>query len=177
MAETIAAKNAALDHKDHSVIPADMALKNQALRPGSAGDIAALLANAENAMSALRAEFGNWLDSEAARLAQLLDVYLAESSPAQKDILYRSLHDMRANAAAFGNPLAGQIADHLCKLFDAATHVPSAIVEAHIRSIQAVVREKATTVEHAVGGVIIRELVRASAALAPANPAAAKPAI
>ena len=64
----------------------------------------------------------------------------------------------------FGNALAGQIADHMCKLFDAAGSVPAAMVEAHIHAIQAVVREKALTGEHPVGGAIIKELARAAAA-------------
>ena len=154
---------------EHVVAPADTRLQQNALRAGSAVDIAALLANAENALGAIRGEFIRWLEQEAMRLGQLLDDYMADNSDTQKDMLYRALHDMRSNASAFGNALAGQIADHMCKLFDAANTAPSAIVEAHVRSIQAVVREGATSTNHPVGGIIIKELIRASATLTKAN--------
>lgn len=157
------------DHGDHVVISADTYLQEQALRPGSPADIALMLANAETALGALRDEFELWMEQEAARLGPLLEDYLADSSQGQKHMLYRALHDIRGNASSFGNALAGQIADHMCKLFDAAGSVPAAMVEAHIHAIQAVVREKALTGDHPVGGAIIKELVRAATALAQAK--------
>ncbi len=158
------------DHGDHVVIAADLALQEEALRPGSAADIAALLANAEGALAALRQEFDGWLQNETHRLATLLEAYKADPDKANAGMLYRALHDMRGNAATFGNPLAGRLADHLCKLFDNCTRVPSALVEAHVHAIQAVVREKAVDLDHPLGGVIFQELRRVSAALVTTAP-------
>jgi hypothetical protein len=153
------------DHGDHVVIAADLNLQEAALRPGSASDIAALLSNAEGALAALRHEFDGWLQNEILRMAALLEEFKADSGKVNADMLYRALHDMRGNAATFGNPLAGRLADHLCKLFDNCAKVPSALVEAHVHAIQAVVREKAVDLDHPLGGVIFQELKRVSAAL------------
>jgi hypothetical protein len=169
MADPHTVSSAPVPPGEHIVVPPDMNLHNNALKAASASEIATLLANAEQALGALRSEFGQWLSIETGHLAQLLADYAADPTGGQRDMLYRALHDMRSNAPSFGNTLAGQIADHMCKLFDASGKVPLAIVEAHVHSIQAVVREEATTAEHPVGGVIIRELMRASAMVSAAS--------
>ena len=87
------------DHGDHVVISADTCLQEQALRPGSPAEIARMLANAEAALDALKDEFELWMEQEAARLGPLLEDYLAESSPMQKHMLYRALHDILRQCA------------------------------------------------------------------------------
>jgi hypothetical protein len=155
---------------EFEIIPADTRLQGRALRAGSPAEIARLLADAENALGALRGEFDRWLESESARLASLHDAFRAEPTRAFLDLVYRALHDMRGNAATFGNPLAGRIADAACKLIDSAGMVPEAIIAAHVQAIQAVIREKATEPSHPVGGLILAELSRLGRSL-PVPPA------
>jgi hypothetical protein len=143
---------------EFEMIPADMRLQGRALRAGSPAEIARLLADAENALGALRGEFDRWLETESERLGALLDDFRAEPTKAFLDQLYRALHDLRGNAPTFGNPLAARIADAACKLIDAAGMVPEAIIAAHVQAIQAVIREKATEASHPVGGLILAEL-------------------
>jgi hypothetical protein len=143
---------------EFEMIPADTQLQGRALRAGSPAEIARLLADAENALGALRGEFDRWLDTESQRLGALLDDFRAEPTRAWLDPLYRALHDLRGNAPTFGNPLAARIADGACKLIDAAGMVPEAIICAHVQAIQAVIREKATEASHPVGGMILAEL-------------------
>jgi hypothetical protein len=151
------------------MIPADIRLQGRALRAGSPAEIARLLADAENALGALRGEFGRWLDSEGERLGYLLEDFRAEPTRACLDLLYRALHDLRGNAPTFGNPLAARIADAGCKLIDSAGMVPEAILSAHVQAIQAVIREKATEANHPVGGLILAELSRLARSV-PAQP-------
>jgi hypothetical protein len=150
--------SARLAEGEFEVIPADLQLQGRALRAGSAHEIAKLLADAENALGALRSEFDRWLDSEGDRLGALLADFQARPGKAELDKVYRALHDMRGNAPIFGNPLAARIADGACKLIDAAGTLPQAIVAAHVQAIQAVIREKATEADHPVGGLILTEL-------------------
>ncbi len=151
--------------------PADTRLQARALRAGSPADIAQLLNDAEAALSALRGEFDRWLENEVERLGAMAAEYEAAPTQANLDLLYRALHDVRGNAATFGNPLAARIADAACKLVEAAGMVPAAIMGAHVQAVQAVVREKAAEATHPVASLILAELSALGRKILPADTA------
>lgn len=149
-----------------TIIPPNLELKRRALRPGSRRDVEDMLAEADRQVEELKPEFGQWMLAEVEALRDRLTEYLVGNGDEEaRGRLYRALHDIRGNAAAFGHALAGRIADSMCKLFDSAAKVPQDIVVAHVHAIQAAVRENATDPEHPLGVLLIRELQRAAAVL------------
>ena len=150
-------------YENCTIIAPRLELKQRALRPASKCDIDRMLESAEQKVEELKPEFGEWMDREVEALRASLDIYLADNGEGEaRELLYRSLHNVRGNAETFGHALAGNIADSMCKLFDAAKRVPNEIVMAHVQAIQAVVREKATALDHPIGSALIRELQRAA---------------
>jgi Hpt domain len=152
------------NHGNHTVIEPIDRLKKLALISGTPEDIAAHISKAEDALSILKQEFGGWMDREVERLENTLAAFL--SAPViERGNFFRSLHDIRGQAGTFGFPLAGRIADNLCRLLDAAVQVPNDIVSAHVMAIRAVVRENATTPDHPVGVLLAMSLEKVTAVL------------
>ena len=77
------------------------------------------IAAAESAMKDLSGDFQNWMGDEINRLVAAFDDYRSKG-PGERDItnLFRAAHDIRGQAAAFGYPLAAEIAGSLTKLLD-----------------------------------------------------------
>jgi Hpt domain len=152
------------NHGNHTVIEPVDKLKKLALISGTPEDIAAHIAKAEDALSILKQEFGGWMEREVERLEGALTAFLAAPATERANF-FRAIHDMRGQAGTFGFPLAGRIADNLCRLLDAAVQVPNDIVSAHVLAIRAVVRENATTMDHPVGSLLAMSLEKVTAAL------------
>lgn len=152
------------NHGDHTVIEPVDKLKKLALISGTPEDIAAHIAKAEDALGILKQEFGGWMEREVDRLEAALAVFLA-APITERASFFRAIHDIRGQAGTFGYPLAGRIADNLCRLLDAAVQVPNDIVSAHIMAIRAVVRENATTMDHPVGSILAMSLEKVTAVL------------
>jgi Hpt domain len=152
------------NHGNHTVIEPVDKLKKLALISGTPEDIAAHISKAEDALSILKQEFGGWMEREVERLENALTAFLAAPATERANF-FRAIHDMRGQAGTFGFPLAGRIADNLCRLLDAAVQVPNDIVSAHVLAIRAVVRENATTMDHPVGSLLAMSLEKVTAAL------------
>lgn len=152
------------NHGTHTVIEPVDRLKKLALISGTPEDIAAHIAKADDALGILKQEFGGWMEREVDRLESALAAYLA-SPVKERTNFFRAIHDVRGQAGTFGFPLAGRIADNLCRLLDAAVQVPNDIVSAHIMAIRAVVRENATSMDHPVGMLLAMSLEKVTAAL------------
>lgn len=152
------------NHGNHTVIEPIDKLKKLALISGTPEDIAAHIAKAEDALSILKQEFGGWMEREVERLENALAVFLA-APIAERANFFRAIHDIRGQAGTFGFPLAGRIADNLCRLLDAAVQVPNDIVSAHVMAIRAIVRENATTTDHPVGSLLAMSLEKVTAVL------------
>jgi hypothetical protein len=152
------------NHGNHTVIEPVDKLKKLALISGTPEDIAAHISKAEDALSILKQEFGGWMEREVERLESALTAFLAAPATERANF-FRAIHDMRGQAGTFGFPLAGRIADNLCRLLDAAVQVPNDIVSAHVLAIRAVVRENATTMDHPVGSLLAMSLEKVTAAL------------
>jgi chemotaxis protein histidine kinase CheA len=146
-----------VDHGSHTIIEPVNNLRRQALVSCSDKEAAAQIAKADDALSILKHEFGGWMENEVARLEASLEVYVANPVK-ERDQFFRVVHDVRGHAGTFGFPLAGRIADNLCRLIDAVSRVPNDIVTAHVFAIRAVVRENATTHDHPVGILLAQSL-------------------
>jgi chemotaxis protein histidine kinase CheA len=132
---------------DHEVIVPPTNLKAYAVHvPGNETIDLAALERAEEALAALSGEFAEWMKAEVATLLAARAALPDDAEPSLEgmEALYRAAHDIRGQAATFGFPLAGDIADNLCDYLDALpTPVDAsfAFVDAHIDAIAAILRE------------------------------------
>jgi len=145
------------------IIPAPNTLKLKVGGRLGAIDPAAI-AKAEAALKSLSGNFSQWLNDEivkldAARQAVRTDGMTAETMEA----LYLRAHDLKGLGATYEFPLITRIGASLCKLIDdkdKRLNAPMALIDAHIDSIKAAVRDEIKTDDHPVGAVLIKELER-----------------
>jgi hypothetical protein len=132
-------------HQDHEVITPPDRLGKKALvmsSPKAQHDEEAI-ARAEAAMVVLSQDFNTWMNDEMNRLEQARQVFQQEVTPQNRAVLYRVGHDLRGQAATFGFPFAGQIADGLCSLFEKVETFEGGLLElvfAHVDAIRTGVR-------------------------------------
>jgi len=138
---------------------------NQVIRPpnplrakvggGFGGIDASAIARAEEALKAMSAQFGQWLNDEVAKLDKAqADIRNQGYSPETAEALYFRAHDLKGLGTTYEYPLVTRIAASLCRMLDDADkrmQAPLAVVDAHIDAIKAVVRDKIQTDDHPVG--------------------------
>lgn len=134
------------------------------LKVGSTGggiDLIAV-AKAEAALKALSSSFGEWLQDEidkveTARAEIVANGLTVETARA----LYLSAHDLKGLGSTYEYPLVSRIAGSLCKLMEEAGPLPAKamkLIDAHIDTIKAVVRDGVKSESHPVGDVLATEL-------------------
>ena len=120
------------------------------------------IGEAENALEKLSVNFQKWLDDQVTVLREAhADGVAAGFSEEATRALFRAAHDLRGQAATLGYPLAGEIAESLCRLFDhipAGGHVPRDLVRLHVDAVRAIVAEKASDENHATGRSLVDSL-------------------
>lgn len=134
---------------------------------------AAAIAKAEAALKSLSGNFSEWMQDEltkleAARQAIRVSGLNAETAEA----LYFRAHDLKGLGATYEFPLVTRIAASLCKLIDdpdTRQGAPMFLVDAHIDAIRAAVRDDIKTDTHPVGKILITELERRVAEVAPSE--------
>ena len=140
-------------------------MTNQVIRPpnplrakvggGFGGIDASAIARAEEALKAMSAQFGQWLNDEVAKLDKAqADIRNQGYSPETAEALYFRAHDLKGLGTTYEYPLVTRIAASLCRMLDDADkrmQAPLAVVDAHIDAIKAVVRDKIQTDDHPVG--------------------------
>ncbi|MDB5471220.1 MAG: Hpt protein [Caulobacter sp.] len=132
---------------------------------------AAAIAKAEAALKSLSGNFSEWMQDElnkleAARQAIRVSGLNAETAEG----LYFRAHDLKGLGATYEFPLVTRIAASLCKLIDdpdTRVSAPMFLVDAHIDAIRAAVRDDIKTDTHPVGKILITELERRVAEIAP----------
>jgi hypothetical protein len=148
---------------DHSVIVPPHKLKTAIYHTPEPGDIAMdVIAKAEAALSALKDEFGGWMDTECERLEAARQALHGEGpNGATVKVLFLASHDVKGDAATLGFPLAGRIAGSLCRLLDHAPdprRCPLLLIDRHVEAIRAVVRESVRDMSTPVGVEIAEQL-------------------
>jgi len=129
---------------DHQVITQPNPLR-KVLRRVADDDIDDPVARAEKALSGLSGEFRQWMEIEVGRLASAHAAILKSGfTKTTRDELFRAAHDIKGDAATFGFPPAGAIAESLCRIIEHApdlARVPPDLIVHHINAIQAIVHE------------------------------------
>ncbi|GLK67949.1 Hpt domain-containing protein [Hansschlegelia plantiphila] len=155
---------------DHVVIRPPNELGAKAARPAQVrdGGERAVVVRAEHALKLLSQEFDVWMDVEMERLEQArIDLAQTRSKPAT-EALYRSVHDLRGQAATLGFPLVGEIADGLCSLMERLGDLPPppTVVDPHVEAIRAMVREQVRSRDNPVGVALVGHLAELREAVA-----------
>jgi HPt (histidine-containing phosphotransfer) domain-containing protein len=103
------------------------------------------VARAEAALAGLSGEFEKWMSVECDRLSTAYAAIRKQGFGRQaRDELFRAAHDIKGDAATFGYPAAGAVADSLCRVIEHApdlNKVPADLITHHINAIVAIVRE------------------------------------
>ncbi len=147
-------------------------MTNQVIRPpnplrakvggGFGGIDANAIARAEEALKAMSAQFGQWLNDEVVRLDKAQsDIRSQGYTPETAEALYFRAHDLKGLGTTYEYPLVTRIAASLCRMLDNADkrmQAPLAVVDAHIDAIKAVVRDKIQTDDHPVGRDLVETL-------------------
>jgi hypothetical protein len=136
-----------------------------ALRPklgGGFGINADAIARAEEALKAMSAQFGAWLQDEIVKLDQAqADVRDKGWTSETAEALYFRAHDLKGLGTTYEYPLVTRIAGSLCRLLDkgeARLDAPLVVVDAHVDAIRAVVRDQVKTDENPTGRVLAESL-------------------
>jgi chemotaxis protein histidine kinase CheA len=129
---------------EHQVITRPNPLK-RAIRHVADDDKDDPVARAEQALAGLSGEFTDWMATECNRLAAAYAAIASKGFTKEtRDELFRAAHDIKGDAGTFGYPMAAAAAESLCRLIEHApdlSEVPADLVDYHVTSIQAIVRE------------------------------------
>jgi chemotaxis protein histidine kinase CheA len=120
------------------------------------------VARAEAALAQLSSEFAGWMHSECERLETARqNVKRYGFNKKTHDELFRAAHDIRGEAATFGYPEAGSVADSLCRLVEHTPdieRIPIELVDQHVDAVRAIVRDHDRTDRSTVAGALTRRL-------------------
>ncbi|MEI2384000.1 Hpt domain-containing protein [Breoghania sp. JC706] len=120
------------------------------------------VAAAEAALAKLSVNFNSWMDQETEALRVCwVDIHDHGLDEERRDTLFRHSHDIKGQAATLGFPLAGHIADSLCRLLETVTDVslvPVRLIEQHIQAIRAIVAEDARDENDMVANALAKQL-------------------
>ncbi|HLL27761.1 MAG TPA: Hpt domain-containing protein [Xanthobacteraceae bacterium] len=148
---------------DHTVIVPPHRLKAVITHTPEQGDIAMdVVARAEAALAEIKHEFRSWMSAECDALEAARNEMRAAglSKPVLKKI-GDAAHEIKGHAAVLGFPLAGRIANSLCRLLNHAPQpglVPITVIESHVDAIRAVVREQIHNANDKTGKEIFERL-------------------
>ena len=122
---------------------------------GFGGIDAGAIAKAEEALKAMSAQFGQWLQDEITKLDAAQAAIRTQGLTAETaEGLYFRAHDLKGLGSTYQYPIVTRMAGSLCKLLDdpaKRTEAPIVLLDAHIDAIKAVVRDEIQTDEHPVG--------------------------
>jgi len=129
---------------------------------GGFGVNADAIAKAEEALKAMSAQFGQWLNDEIAKLDKAqADIRDKGFTPETAEQLYFRAHDLKGLGTTYEYPLVTRIAASLCRMLDDPARrmsAPPVILDAHIDAIRAVVRDEIKTDDHPTGRVLAETL-------------------
>lgn len=144
---------------DHEVITPPHALRKAIVLAAKHDDP---VARAEAALAQLASEFAGWMHSECERLeAARQEVGRTGFTKKTHDALFRAAHDIKGEAATFGYPAIGAVAESLCRLLEHTpemTNIPLALVNQHVSAVRAIARENASAQFSGIAGTLTRRL-------------------
>jgi hypothetical protein len=129
---------------------------------GFGGINADAIAKAEEALKAMSAQFGQWLQDEITKLDAAQAAVRSEGyNPQTAEGVYFRAHDLKGLGTTYQYPLVTRLAGSLCKLLDDPARrmaAPLMLIDAHIDAIRAVVRDQIQTDDHPTGRVLAETL-------------------
>ena len=129
---------------------------------GFAGIAAGAIAKAEEALKAMSAQFGQWLQDEIVKLDKAQSDIRSEGYNTQTaEALYFRAHDLKGLGATYQYPLVTRLAGSLCKMMDEPAKrmaAPLVLIDAHVDAIKAVVRDQIQTDDHPTGRALAETL-------------------
>lgn len=132
------------------------------LKVGGFGINADAIARAEEALKAMSAQFGQWLNDEIVKLDKAqADILEQGYTPATAEALYFRAHDLKGLGTTYEYPLVTRIAGSMCRMLDDADRrmtAPLPLLDAHIDAIRSVVRDQIKTDEHPAGRALAETL-------------------
>lgn len=147
---------------DHVVLRPPNRLKERATIPTTKFDKAEpdVVLRAEHALKLLSNEFDDWMAVEVEALEKARQSAALSREITTVSGVYTVAHDIRGQAATFGYPLVGEIAEGLCELFERLGDrlPPQKLIDLHVESIRAMVREQVRERDHPVGAAIVRRM-------------------
>lgn len=154
---------------DHTVIVPPNRLKAVVSRSGDSAEIAMdPIARAETALGQIKGEFRNWMSVECDTLESVrATIHAGGANEESIERLFNAAHDIVGHAGVFGYPLAGKIADSLCRLISRSAEpvkIPAALIDAHVDSVRAVVREGVHEANNRTGTEIYERLAKLTGA-------------
>ena len=125
------------------------------------------IAKAEAALKGLSSQFGEWLQDELNKLDAARAAIAAEGlNRTTADGLFTRAHDLKGLGATYEFPIITRIAASLCKLLgdgETRANTPLALVDAHIKTIKAAVRDNIRDSDTPIGAALAEELERHTA--------------
>lgn len=121
----------------------------------------AAMKRAETAMETLKAEFGDWMAQDVARLIEARKRHAATPEAGARAALMRVAHDIKGQAATYDFPLIARVAASLARL---AGELPqdaplsAALVDAHVNAIQVIHRQNLRDANDKTALVLCTEL-------------------
>jgi hypothetical protein len=130
---------------------------------GAFGGIdASAIAKAEEALKAMSAQFGQWLQDELVKLDKAqADIRSEGYNEKTAEALYFRAHDLKGLGTTYQYPLVTRLAGSLCKMMDDPAKrmaAPMMLIDAHVDAIKAVVRDQIQTDDHPTGKVLAETL-------------------
>ena len=130
---------------------------------GAFGGIdAGAIAKAEEALKAMSAQFGQWLQDEIVKLDKAqADIRAEGYNEKTAEALYFRAHDLKGLGTTYQYPLVTRLAGSLCKMMDDPAKrmkAPPMLIDAHVDAIKAVVRDQIQTDDHPTGKVLAETL-------------------
>ena len=136
---------------------------------GFGGIDAGAIAKAEEALKAMSAQFGQWLQDEIVKLDRAqADIRNQGYNEQTAEALYFRAHDLKGLGTTYQYPLVTRLAGSLCKMMDEPAKrmaAPVVLIDAHIDAIKAAVRDDIKDVDHPIGQALVQELERRVAEL------------
>ena len=137
-------------------------LNKKAVIPGTPGIDYAAIERAEQALSELSSSFNNWMLEECHNLSSAsANIHAKGPNKETLEKLFHVAHDIKGQAATLGFPLAAGPASSLCKLLyeiPRPERAPLALVDQHVNTICAIIRENIQDVKHKTTVEISRRL-------------------
>src|SRR5262249_24595126 len=121
------------------------------------------LARAEEATTALRANYTEWARIDVDHTQALLDAAKkdAEGRREQLDLLHAAMHNIKGQGASFGYPLVTRIGQSLCRLIAPGRSLDDAglnIAQAHLDALKLVLDQKVAGAGGEVGDKLAARL-------------------